>query len=79
MSDLDLCNACGKSFSAGEVSIPSSMLRRGYAATRGPHLEITQYCCESCTEDLMPPAPMDACEQSELNLDELNLATEGLA
>lgn len=77
MKDLDHCNTCGKSFSAGEALMPSSILRRGYAATRGKHLEITQYCCESCTEDLMPPAPMDDCEQSKLNLDDL--ATEGLA
>lgn len=74
MTNLDYCNTCGGSFSAGDVLMPSSMLRRGYAATRGPHLEITQYCCESCTEDSMPPAPMDGCEQSELNLGAGSLA-----
>lgn len=78
MNKLDFCNTCGGSFSAGKVVLPGNMTRRGWAATRDKHHNITQYCCESCTDDLMPP-PDTGGEQSELSLDDLDLATGRLA
>lgn len=78
MNKLDFCNICGGSFSAGDVVLPSTITRRGWAATRDARLNITQYCCETCTEDLMPPPDTDG-EQSELSLDDLGLAAGRLA
>lgn len=77
MKDLDHCNNCGGSFSAGEV-LHSTLKNRAWAATKDEQGNIIQECCDNRQQEFMINFEIDE-ELTELELDELNLATGGLA